>query len=246
MRRLTRIALWILGVLTVVVVALVLVLRHAPTATTPGPDAEALAQKMVRSVDDQAWARTGAVRWRFPGHGHLWDRQRGLARVEWRHNRVLLDVGSQKGRAWRDGVEVTDGAEKKKLLDKAYALFINDSFWLNPVVKAFDDGTTRSAGTVDGKRAVAVAYASGGLTPGDKYLWILGDDARPIAWRLWVHILPISGLQISWEGWTRLATGAWVATSHKALGLELVPITDVAGAATLRELEPNDPFAPIS
>jgi hypothetical protein len=245
MRRLMRIVLWIVGVLVVGIAVLFFVLRHSPTATTAGPEAETLARQMVRSVDDEAWARTGAVRWRLPGRHHLWDRQRGLARVEWRHNRVLLDTGSKKGRAWTNDVEVTDGAAKQKLLDKAYALFINDSFWLNPVVKAFDDGTSRARGTVDGKPAVAVAYSSGGLTPGDKYLWILGDDGRPIAWRVWVHILPVGGLQFSWEGWTKLATGAWIATSHKALGIDLVPIKDAVAATTLRELEPSDPFALI-
>lgn len=245
MRRPLRILGWLVGVIVALVAILVLVLRHSPTATTPGADAEALARKMVRSVDDEAWSRTMAVRWKLPGRHHLWDRARGLARVEWRKNRVLLHVDGKKGRAWHDGVEVSGDKEKQKLIDKAYALFINDSFWLNPVVKAFDDGTSRARGTVDGKAAVLVSYASGGLTPGDKYLWILDDDGRPVAWRVWVHILPVGGMQFSWEGWTKLGTGAWVATVHKVLGANIVPIEDVAGAGTLGELEPNDPFAPI-
>jgi hypothetical protein len=245
MRRLLRIVLWIVGILAVGVVALVIGLRHSRTPVTPGPDAEALAHEMVRAVDGEAWDRTGAVRWRVQGRGHLWDRQRGLARVEWRGNRVLFDVNSKKGRAWHDGVEVTDGGERQKLIDRAYALWINDSFWLNPVVKAFDEGTSRARGTVDGKRALEVAYASGGLTPGDKYLWIVGDDGRPVAWRIWVRIVPIGGLQFSWEGWTRLPTGAWVATSHKALGLDVVHLVDLAAGATLHDIEPADPFAPI-
>ncbi|HEY1587319.1 MAG TPA: hypothetical protein VGH63_16600, partial [Polyangia bacterium] len=180
------------------------------------------------------------------GRAHLWDRQRGLARVEWRDNRVLLDVNSKKGRVWRKGSELADGPDKQQRLDKAYALWINDSFWLNPVVKAFDDGTSRERGTVDGKRALLVSYASGGLTPGDKYLWILDDNARPVAWRLWVKILKIGGLEFTWEGWTRLATGAWVATSHKIHGLDVVHLTDLAAGATLHDIEADDPFAPIS
>jgi len=245
MRRAIRVLGVILVVLALALVALWAGLRHAPTPTTPGPEAEALAHDMVRAVDGDAWNRTGAVRWKVQWRKHLWDRQRGLARVEWRGNRVLLDVNSKKGRAWHDEVELADGPEKQKLVEHAYALWINDSFWLNPVVKAFDDGTSRSRGTVDGRRALLVAYASGGLTPGDKYLWILDDHARPVAWRLWVKILKIGGIEISWEGWTQLATGAWVATSHKVLGLDIVHLSDVAAAATLRELEPNDPFAPI-
>jgi hypothetical protein len=245
MRRALRVIGVILVVLAVGFGVLVLALRHAPTPTTPGMEAEALAREMVRAVDGDAWNRTGAVRWQVQRRKHLWDRQRSLARVEWRGNRVLLDVNSQKGRAWRHDVEVADGPDKDKLLHSAYALWINDSFWLNPVVKAFDEGTTRSRGTVDGKRALLVAYASGGLTPGDKYLWILDDQARPVAWRLWVKIIFVGGLQITWGGWTKLATGAWVATSHKILGIDAVHLTDLAAGATLHDIEPDDPFAPI-
>jgi len=245
MRRVARVLGVILLVLLVAVGVLWAALRHAATPTQSGPEAEALAHEMVTAVDGDAWARTGAVRWTVQGRAHLWDRQRGLARVEWGGRRVLLDTSSRYGRAWRDGVELSDGAGKQKLVDKAYALWINDSFWLNPVVKAFDDGTSRARGTVDGKRALLVSYASGGLTPGDRYLWIVGDDGRPVGWRVWVKILPIGGLQFSWEGWTKLPTGAWVATSHKALGIDAVHLTDLAAGATLHDLEPDDPFAPI-
>jgi hypothetical protein len=245
MRRALRVVGVILIVLILAIGVLWAGLRHKKTATTAGPDAEALAHQMVRAVDGDAWSRTGAVRWRVMGRAHLWDRQRGLARVEWRDNRVLVDIANKSGRAWNKGVEVVADADRRRLVDKAYALFINDSFWLNPVVKAFDDGTSRARGSDHGRRALLVSYASGGLTPGDRYLWILGDDARPVAWRLWVKIIPIGGLEFTWEGWTRLATGAWVATSHKLLGLDAVHLTDVAAAATLHELEPTDPFAPI-
>src|SRR6185503_4834473 len=113
MRRAIRVLGVILVVLALAVVALWVGLRHAPTPTTPGPEAEALAHDMVRSVDGDAWNRTGAVRWKVQWRKHLWDRQRGLARVEWRGNRVLLDVNSKKGRAWHDEVELADGPEKQ-------------------------------------------------------------------------------------------------------------------------------------
>ena len=245
MRRAVRVVTVVLLVLVVGLLGLWAGLRHAPTPTSAGPEAEALAKEMVQAVDGDAWSRTGAVRWRVQGRSHLWDRQRGLARVEWRGNRVLLDVNSRKGRAWSKDVEVTDAAGKQKLIDDAYSLWINDSFWLNPMVKAFDDGTSRERGTVDGKRALLVSYASGGLTPGDKYLWILDDNGRPLAWRVWVHILKIGGLHFTWEGWTRLPTGAWVATSHRILGLDVVPLRELAAGATLHDIEATDPFAPI-
>jgi hypothetical protein len=245
MRRLVRVLGWIVLVLEIANGVLWAALRHASTPTTPGAEADALAHEMIRAVDGDAWARTGALRWHVQNRRHLWDKARGLARVEWGKHRVLLVTGDKRGRAWNGDTEVTDEAERAALVDRAYKLWINDSFWLNPVVKAFDGGTSRARGTVDGKRALLVSYASGGVTPGDKYLWILGDDGRPVAWRLWVQILPVKGIEFSWEGWTKLPTGAWVATSHKALGLDAVHLQDVAAGATLADLEPNDPFAPL-
>jgi hypothetical protein len=243
-RRWLRILGGIVVVFVLAIAAISVALHHAPTPTTPGPDAEALAHEMVRAVDGDAWARTGAVHWRMLGHEYLWDKNRNLARVEWRGKRVLLDVAKRSGRAFVDGKEV-DGAARDKLVERAYAFFINDSFWLNPVVKAFDDGTARARGSIDGKRALLVSYSSGGLTPGDRYLWILDDNGRPERWRLWVKVLPIGGLEVTWDGWQQLSTGAWVATRHRALGLDGLKLADVRGAATLAELEPQDPFAPL-
>ncbi len=61
-----------------------------------------------------------------------------------------------------------------------------------------------------------------------------------------MQILKVRGLQGTWEGWTTLSTGAVISTAHKMLGLTTVRITDLAGAATLSELEPGpDPFAPL-
>jgi hypothetical protein len=232
------------AVFVLMLIVFTIAARHAPTLTTPGPEAEALAREMVQAVGGDAWERTGAVAWRLFGHDYLWDRGRGLTRVEWGNTRVLLDIGKQTGRVYRDGQELSDAAERDKLVKRAYAFFINDMFWLNPVVKAFDDGTTRARGQADGKRALLVSYSSGGLTPGDRYLWILDENARPERWRLWVHVLPIGGAEATWEGWTQLATGAWVATRHQFLGLASVQVHDLRGAATLAELTPGaDPFA---
>src|SRR3954463_3345926 len=94
MRRLVRIVGWIIAVLLITLGVLWATLRHAPTPTTPGPDAEALAHDLVRAVDGDAWGRTGAIRWNVQNRRHLWDRQRSLARVEWGKHRVLLETGS--------------------------------------------------------------------------------------------------------------------------------------------------------
>jgi hypothetical protein len=246
MRVLAKVVGAILLLLVAVALLPLILDRHGPTPVAPGPEAEALAQQMLRSVDADAWARTGAVRWRFFGHQHLWDRGRGLVRVRWGRNEALLDIDKRDGMVFSDDREVIGPDLRKKLLDHAYAFFINDMFWLNPVVKAFDPGTARAGGEVDGRRALEVSYSQGGLTPGDRYLWIVDEQARPVAWRLWVKVIPVGGLELGWSGWQKLATGAWVSTEHRMLGIPVVRVRDVAGAATLSQLEPGpDPFAPM-
>src|SRR5258706_10141939 len=249
MRRLLRIVAWIAGVLVALLAVLWLVLRHPlPAGGVSGDAADALAHDVERAVGVDGWARTGAVRWTFRGKfHHLWGRARSFDRVRWGRNEVLLDISRQAGRAFRDGAELTDAAEIKRLVDKAYAAWINDSFWLNPIPKFFDDGVTRERLELDGRAALLIHYGKGGLTPGDRYLWLLGDGNRPRAWRLYVSVLPVKGLQATWDGWVTLPTGAQISTVHRILGLPGVRMDDVAGAATLAELEPGaDPFAALT
>ena len=218
-------------------------LRHPRPTGTPGPEADARARAIENAVDTHAFARTGAVRWTWRmQRRHLWDRTRNLARVRWGRHEVLLDVHRQAGRAFTDGQEVT-GDRAGTLVRKAYKAFINDSFWLNPLPKLFDPGVTRSVARHEGADALLVHFSSGGVTPGDSYLWILDEHRRPRAWRMWVSVLPIPGVEMTWEGWTRLPTGAWISTSHRLRGREVLTISDLAAAATLAELEPGaDPF----
>jgi hypothetical protein len=223
---------------------------HAlPQGGVPGADADALAHRMERAVDAEAWARTGAVRFVFRGETrHLWDKARGLDRVELlaRDEVILLDVGKKSGRAWRKGQEVTEPAARQKLVDKAYQRFCNDTFWFNPIVKLFDEGVTRTRVVDERGESLIIHYASGGVTPGDTYHWLVGPGDLPRAWRMFVKILRIKGLETSYEDWTTLPTGAKVSRLRRAFGLTAVRFTEVAGAATLAELTPGaDPFAAI-
>lgn len=225
---------------------LYLAMRHPMPATTTGPEAEARGRAMMAAVHADAWERTGAVRWTARrGTDHLWDRTRSYDRVRYGEYEVLLDIAHRSGIARRRGVALA-GPDRAAAVDRAWKLWANDSFWLNPVVKLFDDGTTRSITTVDGAPALRVQYASGGVTPGDSYLWILGPDGRPTRWRMWVSILPIPGIEVSWEHWVQLSTGAWVATQHR-MGPLPIELTNIAAAETLAALEAGpDPFAPIA
>lgn len=196
---------------------------------------------MLRAVDDAAWQQTGAVRWSFRGNReHLWDRRRSLARVGWDDVEVLLDLSTREGLVTKKGRSVT-GDRREKLTERAYAYWVNDSFWLNPVSKVFDSGTVRSLVTLDdGTPALLVEYTSGGLTPGDAYLWIVDEKGLPTTWRMWVSSLPVGGTKASWEQWETLATGARIATLHD-LRLGSVTIGNLAGAQDLAALLGGDP-----
>ena len=229
--------------------------RHPLPEGQTGPAADALAHSLEQAVRGDDWNRTGAVRWTFlGGHHHLWDRQRGYARVRWSNMEVLLEVRKKSGLAFSKG-RFLDGKDADKAVAKAYAMFVNDMFWLNPVVKLFDPGVHRALVTLSDadtrpgwrKEALLAYYSSGGVTPGDKYLWIADTDGRPVAWRLWVSVLPIPGLEFSWDSWQTLATGALVSTHHGGPLGAGVTLHDVAGAATLEQLEPGpDPFAALA
>lgn len=222
------------------------VVAHEPQPhPVASPEADALARAVERAVNAEGWAQTGAVRWSFAGkRTYLWDRTRSLVRV--RSDDLEVQLRGTWGRAWRDGVEVR-GSERTRIVETSWAAFINDSFWLNPCAKLFDDGTQRALVPLPGgARGLFVSYASGGVTPGDAYLWELPPGGRgdtPRAWKLWVRTIPIGGVEVSWERYVTLSTGARISTRHR-VGPFTLAINDLAGAATLAQLEPgDDPFA---
>lgn len=213
----------------------------------PGPEADALARSMEAAVNKEAWDQTGAVRWSFfERHHYVWDRKNDLVELKWGDSRALFRTADQTGRVWKNGVEQNE-ADTAEAIRVAYAYWINDSFWLNPVVKFFDPGVERSLVDLDeGGKGLLISYTSGGVTPGDAYLWIPGEDGLPKAWRMWVQIIPIGGVETTWQGWVDLSTGAKVATQHEGAGQLMTFIKDVAGGETLESIGvAPDLFAPL-
>jgi hypothetical protein len=242
-----RLLRWLIVIAIVVIIGGFItwvILNNPRPKGTPGPEAELLAKELLHSVNASAWKETGAVRFTFANHQHFWDRRRNYDRVEWGKHKVLLRIADRTGRAWENGVEVK-GERASELVQEAYAQWVNDSFWLNPVVKIFDLGVTRNIVRDEKGTHLLVEYRWGGLTPGDAYLWSPGANGLPpTAWRIWAQRLPIGGLYASWEGWIQLSTGAKVSTWHRIGPFTLV-IKDVAGANSLSKLLNGspDPFA---
>jgi hypothetical protein len=211
-----------------------------------GSDADALAHKIEAWVNKDAWDKTGVVRFTFRDkHVHLWDKQRGFLVVTSGDVEAQLDLWDHGGFASKGGVELT-GDDAKKALDDAWKYFCNDTFWLNPLAKLFDSGTTREVVTMDGKRGLKITYGSGGVTPGDSYVWFVDDDGRPTSVRMWVSVLPIKGIEFTWDGWVTLPTGAKVATNHASTGVDhAVFMNKVEGAVDAATLGVDDKFAKL-
>jgi len=136
--------------------------------------------------------------------------------VEWDENKVLLDLDKVDGIAYKNGTEVTND-QKDKLIQEAWSYWCNDSFWMFAPFKAFDPGTKRTVvKTEKGQKGLMVSYESGGVTPGDGYLWLLGEDNIPTGYKMWTSIIPVKGMYMSWENWKTLKGGSKVAISHKS------------------------------
>jgi hypothetical protein len=226
MKKFLKFSLRALAVLLLLGVVAFFVLDKQNPDGRPGDAAEQLAQKMADAVGKAAWDSTGWVKWTYAKrNSFVWDKGNGLVQVAWDDMRVLLRSADQSGQAWQKGVEL-QGEAAQKALKNAWSRFCNDSFWLNAPAKVFDAGTQRSLVALDnGKMGLKVQYGSGGVTPGDAYVWEMDDNGLPLRYEMWVKILPLGGISATWENWVTLPTGAKIATLHRIAGSLPVEVT---------------------
>jgi len=218
MKKFLRIAsLIFLGLILVLFVFYLLKNESLPEGKA-GPEADELAMKMMESLNYEAWQSTPEVSWVFKGiHSYEWNREQHMVNVKWDDHEVMLDPANKKG-SILDEREHNE-METEELINTAWDYFNNDSFWLCAPFKAFDPGTERSIVTLkDGRQGLKVTYTSGGSTPGDSYVWILDENNRPTSVKMWVSILPLGGMEFTWENYKTLKSGAMIAQDHVAFG----------------------------
>jgi hypothetical protein len=193
----------------------------------PSVEADRLAEQMMGSLNYQAWQDTETVSWTFKGgHHYEWNKAEDIVKVKWDSHEVTLNTKTQSGIV-ANGQNYS-AEEIDELTQTAIDYFNNDSFWLCAPFKAFDPGTERSIVTLSGgQTGLKVTYNSGGSTPGDSYVWILNENHQPTAVKMWVSILPIGGMEFTWENYQTLPSGALIAQDHIAFGFLNIELTDI-------------------
>ncbi len=211
-----------------------------------GSAADQLAEEVMLRLNKPAFDSIAYLQWEFfrAGQKYLWDKQNNNAIIEWGDNKVIMDLDTQQAQSYTSGVQQS-GDEHEKLKAKAWSNWCNDSFWMIAPYKLFDKGTTREIVPVDdgqpGDQGLKITYVTGGVTPGDSYLWYLDKDLRPYKWKMWTSILPVKGLGTTWSGWEEHG-GAILSTAHTLAGQD-VTMKNVKAAKTWSEFGfSEDPF----
>lgn len=214
-----------------------------PSESDTKPDtADDVARAIEKAIHKSDWDQTKWIHWVFPGpREHLYDKERNYAEVRWGDFRTLIDVDTQDGVVYKNGKAVM-GQERDSLLNKAWSAFINDLFWLNAPAKLFDDGTKRTLVECGDKTCLKVEYTSGGVTPGDHYIWHYNDEYLPTAYEMYVSVISTPGVKSTWEGWITLASGARISTIHQT-GKRTMEMKDVKSGTSYQDFgRAEDPF----
>jgi hypothetical protein len=175
--------------------------------------AHELAEQVVESLGGwSAWNRTRYLSWRFfGGRLHVWDKQSGDWRLEEPGRVVLMNVNTRAGRAFESGAEVFDEVRRQAALERAYSIWINDSYWMFLPWKLEDPGVhLRHAGVSqlqDGSsgQMLELTFERVGLTPQNRYLVFVGDESGHI--EQWSYFADAQDEQpklvLPWRGWKR-------------------------------------------
>lgn len=190
-----------------------------------GEQADALANKMLNSLNYEAFKNTNYIEWAFRNrHFYKWNKAKNTCDVYWKEYKVRLDLNNpSNNKAYVHSFKV-DGELAIELIEKGAKYFNNDSFWLVAPYKVFDKGTERRLVTLENsENALLVTYKSGGTTPGDSYMWLLDASGKPKSFKMWTSLLPINGLEATWTDWTTTQSGAQLPVFHKMFifGLEI-------------------------
>lgn len=207
--------------LVVISLGLVLVIqwlsKPLPESIT-GPEADGLARDVQEALNITGYKALNEIQFSFRDHHYLWNKAEERVLVSWEDYQVDLILSeTENSKILQGGKE----SNRIDLIDKAKAYFYNDSYWLVAPFKFFDPGVVRSlVETNDGSKALLITHTSGGVTPGDSYLWHFDENLIPTHFELWVSIIPIKGVSATWSSWVS-KQDVLFSTFHKLGPLEI-------------------------
>ena len=212
-----------------------------------GSEADNWANQIQQALNKPAFDTLGYLEWEFfrAGQKYLWDKKRDLAVIQWADNKAIMNLKTQEAIITTNG-EVQSGDNHESLKAKAWSNWCNDSFWMIAPFKMNDPGTIRAiAETEDKQKGLKVTYGSGGVTPGDSYLWLVDESNIPTGYHMWTSIIPVQGMYAGWSGWES-HKGVMLSTTHELLGKEM-KMKGIKAGHTLQQMGyDTDPFAAIS
>lgn len=230
-------------------VLLSLVLAVAVPAVAQPSAADIAGQVMAALGGKEAWEATHFLRFTFAGRRtHHWDKWTGRHRVEGQSPEgqkyvVLHNLNTREGEAWLDGKKL-EGEPAKEWLDRAYAAWINDTYWLlmpyklqDPGVNLAYEGTEQIDGITYDK--LHLTFGNVGLTPGDEYWAYINRDTHLMD--RWAYLLQAQPGQPRateptvwrWLGWQKVGNIQLAPTRAQLTGDRKLELTDLAVFDTL-------------
>jgi len=195
---------------------------------TAGAEADQFARQILKAIKHENFATTDYIKWTFRNkHHYVWNKKQGTVEVTIEEHTTIVDLRNPENSKIVSSHSLSP-EEEQKTITTALDNFNNDSFWVVAPHKLFDEGVSRKLVDLeDGTKGLMISYSAGGTTPGDSYLWKVDQHHFPTSYQMWVSIIPIGGLEASWEDWILTKSGIYLPQQHKLLAFG-IPISNLS------------------
>lgn len=186
-----------------------------PAFDPAGSDAKAIAladEEMAACGGIENWDKTRFVVWNWFGKRiNVWDKWTGDIRVESRRSLILMNLNTMKGRAWKNGNEITEPEALQRAMAYGYEAWASDSYWMFLPFKLKDNGVIlKYVGedtTQEGQRAevISLTFKNVGLTPQNKFHIYLDKTSKLLVqWDFYVDANdPVPRFSTPWKNYQK-------------------------------------------
>ncbi len=239
----------LLFVVSLALVATVLYLKSQKKQAIPdgteGIEAEMIALQVKRTINNIAWDSTKYLSWSLNEAHFLWDKNNAFAEVQWKGNKVLLDLKEENAVAYLNNVIVTKPNSQKQLIQTAKQAFEKASFWLRAPTMIYSDSTIAAVVPIDqNHNGLLISQTTKTTSEAEQYLWKIDKNGRPVSLKTWHNDFLKTGEEISWEDWIQLNSGAWIALKHTSKSGDIV-LKNLQDSHHILSFRKTDPFTPL-